>query len=97
MDDSKIIPFTKSFNPVTNRTRIEMPPTDPALEERIKTFLNKALAQPREVEWFALVHLMEETLIEMIRMKGVKEAELAVGRQLDIAWAQLEASERTND
>lgn len=94
MSDDKIIPFKHSINPVTQRPRIEMPQTDPALEERVKDFLNKALAQPREVEWFALVHLLEETMIELIRMKGVRAVEGVVGRQLDIAWASAEASEK---
>lgn len=97
MSDDKIIPFKTSINPVTQRPRIEMPPIDPALAERVQAFLNKALKEPREVEWFALLHLLEETMLEMIRLKGVGAVEAAVGRQLDAGWAALEGAEKGED
>lgn len=97
MSDDKIIPFKTSINPVTQRPRIEMITSDIDLADRVKRFITKAQDQPTEEAWFVNLRILEETMIEMIRLKGVQAVESAVGRQLDIAWAQLEASERGND
>jgi hypothetical protein len=97
MSDDKIIPFKTSINPVTNRPRIEMITSDIDLADRVKRFITRAQGQPTEEAWFVNLRILEETMIEMIRLKGVQAVEEAVGRQLDAGWAALEGAERSND